>query len=784
MALVDVLLSDPHRSLRGQVSPLFARAIVAALSANPTTLVELDLALSRFAKRIGDRSLLEDFDPVILNCPTHATTGQPGPTPGDSARSQAAVPTGVAVLSAPAGTAVAGALASEAVTSWHQGPSLAAERVSIAATHLPAAMVPQSGLLIDLPARVVVAQGLGFRVEAADRVTYVEDNPDREVVTRYSLGPSWTLLPDGFAADSVRHPNGVATEWLRLVAQQRKIRASLLRVDDQAVLYDRLLDFLAEALLSDRFQDSDDPIRDIHAEWLLTPRADLFGACPRDLLIGRRTEVDDEISVREWEWTVLKECPAPLPADSEAVRESGHGTKEYAIYYEMIRHLLAEGWSRIDERGQLTPSSLAERLRQWRDEWLDCPGYDDVPNCTPRWVIEQERRRIPWLVEAHDQFHDPDCPICRWSREQTGPSFHQIMVCHEEEGFAFSFLDSEEVWKVLARSYDDGEREDGDGLDDVDDDDELKEGISAKDNSEKDNSAINTSAKGDSAKDTSAKVDSKNKDGDNEECVDEDSGNEGDVDEDGGSAGDPRDTPPARRALRANAGPARVAPCPVTTQWEVGLRTGGGLQGSKPLDPLTTTGPVTQSLTQVVTQILTHAATRAASNTASKTAGPTAGSTAAPTAGPTAVPTAARGPSPTATVVPTPTAQRDESRPVAAPPTFLNTPRPMVPNLELLEPAQQVTVWHLRLVLLLIDIRDRAGQGEDRQLAARTLRSLHEFRDAVREHEGWMAEQYLQEVSVQVAAIGARRADLASMCQEFELELKQMRKASQAALNR
>ena len=108
----------------------------------------------------------------------------------------------------------------------------------------------------------------------------------------------------------------------------------------------------------------------------------------------------------------------------------------------------------------------------------------------------------------------------------------------------------------------------------------------------------------------------------------------------------------------------------------------------------------------------------------------------------------------------------------------------MVPNLELLEPAQQVTVWHLRLVLLLIDIRDRAGQGEDRQLAARTLRSLHEFRDAVREHEGWMAEQYLQEVSVQVAAIGARRADLASMCQEFELELKQMRKASQAALNR
>lgn len=62
---------------------------------------------------------------------------------------------------------------------------------------------------------------------------------------------------------------------------------------------------------------------------------------------------------------MLKECPPPLPADSEAVRESGHGIKEYAIYYEMIRYLLAEAWSRLDGCQQFThtQATLVDTLR-------------------------------------------------------------------------------------------------------------------------------------------------------------------------------------------------------------------------------------------------------------------------------------------------------------------------------------------------------------------------------------------------------------------------------------
>jgi hypothetical protein len=591
MALVDVLLSDPHRSLRGQVSPLFARAIVAALSANPTTLVELDLALSRFAKRIGERSLLEDFCPIVPELFAGHHTDPRDPRITD-------VPT----------------------------PTVACTWTADA--------VPQTGILIDLPARVVVAQGVGFRVETYGRVSYVDDNPDREVATRFSLSPSWTVLPEGFPAEKMDEVGGIASEWMRVVAQQRKVRASLLRVDDVAVLYDRLLEFLAEAMLSYRFKDSDDPIRDIHAEWLLTARADLFGACPRDLLIGRIEEIDDEMSAREWEWSVLKECPPPLPADSEAVRESGHGIKEYAIYYEMIRYLLAEAWSRLDGCQQFTQATLVDTLRAWRDEWLDRPGYDGVRGCTPRWVIEQERRRVPWVVEEHDQFHDPDCPICRWSKQLDTPSFHQIMVCHEEEGFAFSFCESEEEWNSTIRCLaveDDDMDDEGNTDDDMDDD-----------------------------------------------AADDDAADDDAADDDAGSAS------MSERALPS--GPSVATIC--------------------------------------------------------------------------------------------------SAQPVVSPLAYRGTPRPIVSKIQSLEPAQQVTVWHLRLVLLLLDIRDQAGQGDERKLAEESLRSLHEFRDAVRDHEGWLADQYLDESSRQVARIGTRRADLANMCDEFNNELEQMRRASQAALRR
>lgn len=610
MVLVDVLLCDQNRSLRGQVSPAFARAIVASLSANPTTLVELDLALSRFAKRSGERSLLEDFQPLEADSSARLSESNQG------------------------------------------GP-----------------LVPSSGLLIDLPARVVVGQGLGFQVEAAGKVVYVEDNPDREVVTRFRIGPTWTVLPSGFEAAQIEAAGGTAAAWLRLVAQQRKVRASLLRVDDQAVLYDRVIEFLAEALLGNRFRENDDPIRDIHAEWLLTPRADLFGACPRDLLIGRLDEVDEEIAAREWEWSVLKECPPPLPADSEAYREAGHGTKEYAIYYEMIRYLLAEAWALIDGRDRFTPATLVEQLRAWRDEWLDRPEYDGIPNCTARWVIEQERRRVPWLVEEHDQMHDPDCPICRWSKQQGTPSFHQIAVCHEEEGFAFSFFDSQKQWDACIGLF----KDDFDEEDHVDETLEEEQADEADCDSEK---AMNDDGEGD----------------------------------------DPADMRTYQIVMRLDGSQARIV-------------------SSVTPDPRFTTGVSASTATQTKAR-------------------PEASPGIAPMFFPGGAPLAYRG-----------------------------TPRPKMPNLELLEPAQQVTVWHLRLVLLLIDIRDLSGQGEERKLAERALWCLHSFRDSIREHAGWMAAQYLDEVRNRVAEIQARRADLAGLCAEFAHELQLMRQASEAALH-
>jgi hypothetical protein len=680
MTLVEVLLSDSYRSLRGQVAPAFARAIAASLSANPTTLAELDLALGRFVKRTGERSLLEDFYPIVPDLPTAAAANiSDSPTVGPTAPS--AAESGVSAVSA---------VSAESGESRESGETVFdGEREVVPITRLPAEAVPAEGVLIDLPGRVVVAQNAGFSVESSGTVTYVEDNPDRKVVTRYRLGPTWTVLPAGFAADRIQQAGSIANAWKQLVSQQRNVRESLLRVDDQGVLYDRLVEFLAESLLSDRFRDSDDPIRDIHAEWLLTPRADLFGACPRDLLIGRIEEVEQEISVREWEWTVLNARPEPLPAESEAVRESGHGPHEYAIYYHLIRYLLAEAWSLIDDREHFTVTSLAAMLRKWRDEWLDRPDYDHVPNCTARWLIEQERRRIPWLVEEHDQFHDPDCPICRWSKELKTPSFHQISASHEEEGFAFSLCDTEEEWAELMRGFEDfnepaTERK------------PSSVGANAADHERPDRE--HSGSRGGGGGGGGAEDEEKEKD---------------DLDDE--EHGDLLSHQRIVRTVIANATPAAIP-----TETTVGPNTG------KPAD---------SAVGSAVGQ---------------------AGSV------------------PTATLAGTAIA--------GAMPANRRTPRPMAPDLELMEPAQQVTVWHLRLVLLLIDIRDQAGRGPDRESAEQALRRLHEFRDAVREHEGWLAEQYLNEVGEQVEALGARRLDLAPMCHEFDGELAQMRRASQAAM--
>ncbi len=82
-----------------------------------------------------------------------------------------------------------------------------------------------------------------------------------------------------------------------------------------------------------------DTIRQIHADWLLTPRADLGGACPREIALDRHNHISRDIEDRCLHWSRLNECPPGLEPSSHAYRYGGFGTHELVKYYDLVRQL-------------------------------------------------------------------------------------------------------------------------------------------------------------------------------------------------------------------------------------------------------------------------------------------------------------------------------------------------------------------------------------------------------------------------------------------------------------
>ena len=93
-------------------------------------------------------------------------------------------------------------------------------------------------------------------------------------------------------------------------------------------------------------EDSDnqsrEAVRQIHADWMLTPRDDLGGACPREIAVARRDHISWDLQDRCEFWTVIGRSPRGLDKSSHAYRFGGFGTHELVVYYELVRALL---WS-------------------------------------------------------------------------------------------------------------------------------------------------------------------------------------------------------------------------------------------------------------------------------------------------------------------------------------------------------------------------------------------------------------------------------------------------------
>jgi hypothetical protein len=343
-------------------------------------------------------------------------------------------------------------------------------------------------VVIDLAAKLVVVNSTYSSLETAGGIEYHNGHCCTETVLPYHVADDWQ-----FANELV--------DWRHLADRRRQEQTGKPLLDARPVLFGPpLLEFIArqtfaafarrneiatsvrarwteearqrfakkagvgpdqvaadavteEEIIPNNYSGDDfhcspfyDTIKQIHADWLLTPREDLGGRCPREVAVDRRNHIMWDMQDRCEYWSLLGHCAPGLKKTSHAYRFGGMGTHELVEYYDLIRELLWSCWDQLTEKSQeqrldsLTAGDFltAEmpRLEKVRETWLDTPD----PEChgrTPRSIIERERLRLPEGVSGHEAMIDHDCPCCQAMADMPGPYFWGLDGCNMDDDFAF-----------------------------------------------------------------------------------------------------------------------------------------------------------------------------------------------------------------------------------------------------------------------------------------------------------------------------------------------------------
>lgn len=410
MSELKLNLIDAQQILHGTIHGSVADSAVAALSAEPETLAELEAAMGRFIK------------PITANSPF--ALFQPGRQIDDNP--------------------------------WDAGI-----------------------VIIDLAARLVAVESTYSLPEPAGHVPYHDGTKATDVNVMYHLSEDWIFVHS-------------TAEYLALAEQRRKERAANPPLDAREVLYGRpLLKWIGETInstevtalwsvLARQHVLHDDPVNTIetpahssdieseqdgetnlisviHARWLMTPREDLRGQSPREVLFAKRDFIDFDLNSREMQWSFLDEGPPCLSVDSFAYRFAGFGIHEWVIYYDLVRHLL---WSALtcqrscNETAQPSIASndiesAIAQLEEIKTAWLERPN-DDYDCKTPAILIENERKRLPIAMTPREMIVDENCPTCQMFANDPsfGVGFWHLDGCNMDDDFAFSHQRTREEWEA------------------------------------------------------------------------------------------------------------------------------------------------------------------------------------------------------------------------------------------------------------------------------------------------------------------------------------------------
>lgn len=419
MSQVTMTIIDHQRALHGQPHGSFVERAVAALSCEPETIEELEAALSRFT--------------------------QPGELPP--------------------------------FVCWSAGTCDEPYDAGVC--------------IIDLSARLVVCESTYCSPSARGEVDFPGEGHESAAWVSYHLSDDWLILRD-------------LEGWLTRAEERRRKRAAKPSIDVREVLYGQVVEHIVEECFAaregvapdrqwrpsegwswrelpekaegDEPPTSYDAVAEIHARWLMTPRDDLRGESPRDVLLAKRDFLTWDLQDRQNQWSMLGECPPPLNRESAAFQFAGMGIHENVLYYDLTRHLVWECWVRVVEpgrdRGDGEPSARGSEhrptdptkaeetadLRRLKDQWLSSQ-QNELQGRSPAEVIETERLRLPPAVSGEAAMIDPDCPLCRMMGEGSTPMFWHLDGSHLDMEFPFSWHATREEWEEEQRRWEEYNRE-------------------------------------------------------------------------------------------------------------------------------------------------------------------------------------------------------------------------------------------------------------------------------------------------------------------------------------
>lgn len=324
-------------------------------------------------------------------------------------------------------------------------------------------------IVIDFPTKRIFTGGNAMEIGRDARFIMQDDEADKQ---RFPLNihlPPWWEINESAEIEEVNQP--------RLSPIPKP------HVDRDVLFGDSLLRHIAERVLTatarDDWKNGDEREQsraiyavklDIHREWLMTPRDDLGGRIPRQLLHGAMEWSDYVTGGQRQRFEAGFDLIA-APDDWPEFATAPMGSQEMYIYFSFCRELLDAAWDwcmrdKTEQAGDGRHSSLSQLtsfLNEAKDLWLNS-SYEG--GSCPNFIIECDRRRVPigegveieGIDSAPMEQHviDCDCPICEMMAEgMFGVGFSQLDGHHLDldDDFAFSTLESREDWEAQVLEF-------------------------------------------------------------------------------------------------------------------------------------------------------------------------------------------------------------------------------------------------------------------------------------------------------------------------------------------